>query len=283
MTPSQRSQHLAKAASGDGLDTGENITMSDTALADAELQYSGKSPPLLAATSYDLITRTSVVRDAPVQSQIVMPFQPWVALEQSGGQPIRTSIPVFCSGIVLADGRQIPNADNTMQLCANTGLTILLLWNVTETYCWHQVEKPTGYTDNVTATLQETFITSTSAMSEFSKTVDRSVSATASASGFGFSAEVTGSLSDSITHGISTQSQIENEIQKATAVTFEGGNTYTRWHKVLEVTITPTIASADQVPRPMSDEQLAAILPPPVTCRIMVSDYPDKCPTANLV
>lgn len=258
--------------------------MSDTATADAGLQYSGKSPPLLANVSYDLISRTTTVRDVPVQKQIVMPFQPWVALEQSGGRPVM--IPAFGPlyvGIALGDGRIIPNPDNAAQPYINRDASVLLLWNVTETYCWYHVERPTGYTDSVKATLQETFITSTSAMSEFSKTVDRSVSATASASGFGFSAEVTGTLADSITQGISTQSQIENEIQKATEVTMEGGYTYTRWHKVLEVTITPSAARADNGWYPLTEEQMNAILPGPVTCRILVSDYPDKCATANLI
>ncbi|NLR69843.1 hypothetical protein HGI47_02990 [Novosphingobium sp. ERN07] len=259
--------------------------MSDTATADTTLKYDGSSPPLLANTPYDLITRTSVVRDASQTRQIVMPFQPWVALELSGGRPILIPANPYSAflGITLGDGRQILNADHTLQPYVNHDAPSLLVWDVTETYCWHQVEKATGYTDTMKASMQETFVTSTSSMSEFSKTVDRSVSATASASGFGFSAEVTGSLSDSITHGITTQSQIENEIQKATEVSYEGGYTYTRWHKVLEVTITPKETPAGNGWYPLSQEQMAAVLPAPMTCRILVSDFPDKCLTANLV
>lgn len=241
--------------------------------------YSPNHPPLLKTVPTGEILHNRVVSGAPEDSRGLFAVDPWYWLRCAGGQPAIVAGSLYM-GISTPQRGLILNPDGPRPY-VNIAERVVITGQIRITPEWHLAERPATYNTHREIEITESFSTELSTLQSFEETLEASVEATASASGFGMEASVTTGLRSTVTTGIETQKSISTFRETKIKETIDADTTYATWLNYDKIEIT---YGADIVGQwaPLSHDQMAAINPGVETFYVLKEVREDRCPTANL-
>lgn len=230
--------------------------------------FDGSRPPLLAEHTLETIYSNPVIVGPKETSTALygIPVWDWVGNAGARANLMGADDVFLYTGIITRSGEFIPNTDRgglggIIAPYVNVGSPQLALAQVTRQREWHLMAGPDSYSKDTTREVRESFLTELSTLKSFQSTLEASVEASTSASGFGMEASVTVGLKETVSEGVEQQETISTEREVTLTEGFKAGFTYAEWGLFERIEIEVVDPTPVGPWRPLNDAQIAAVNP----------------------
>ncbi|MBS0253753.1 MAG: hypothetical protein JSS36_00725 [Proteobacteria bacterium] len=240
----------------------------------ADSGFDPESPPLLDGSNASKLINASPVYGATTTVAMTTEFDIWGELKARGANFVDIpDSPIMLS--VILDGTAYPQLGKSH---VNVGTPFPFKSELNVTEVWRMNGMPEHTARDGTDEVSQTYSSTIDEMQSVESNLTRSVEATVGAEGFGMSASVTASLSNSVTKMKSISKSTSEQTTKTWSRDVVAGHTYVTWQKYnrIDLTIMPEYANPPY--EPFSQDLINAVLPKTITCFAPLQSFGDCYP-----